>query len=102
MGGVVKGQNLKFLEFLKNRDLQILVLSRKNKYKFEPCPRVMVCGILKTVEDFITEEGSLTVTANSRPVSRHSSGQDRRNDIVSYQGKQMSFILNNHSEIKTK
>lgn len=102
MSGVVKGQNLKFLEFLKTRDLQILVLSRQNKYKLEPCPTVMVYGILKTVEDFIIEEGSLTVTANSRPVSSHSSGQDTRNNIFSYQGKQMFFILNNHSEIETK
>lgn len=103
MGGAVKGQNLKFLECLKTRDLQIPVLSRKNKNRLEPCPTAMVCRILKTVEDCITEEGSLTIgRANSRPVSSHSSGQDAGNDIIRFQGKQMLFILNNHSEIKAK
>ena len=33
---------------------------------------------LKTIEDFIIEEGSqTTVRANSRPASSHSSGQDK-------------------------
>lgn len=63
----------------------------------------MVCRILKTVEDFITEEGSLmTMRMNSRPVSSHSSVQDTGNGIFRFQGKRMLLILNNHSEIKAK